>query len=186
MATLELERKHYHPQPVSKTRNHKIHRSVGYAYAINSFAHSQIPVESYSHVRPSISNSLYLHNTKNVIILLKNFKQQCAIHENFNFSELQSEFVNVVSQLVLLPITDISFSLTLETSAFFIFKKNNYEFHLNYFFEDENDDLDDDKAVLISYDENTKLPSISGEFPHVIKELKYLLNLEAPAVVWIY
>ncbi len=159
-------------------------RGDGYCLALNNFVHSTVPAERYNHIRPSIHQSLYLHETKNLVLHLNRFKKLCELDSSYNYENLKGEFTKVIFELLSLPFDNISYSLTFENSVFFILLKDDFEFHLNYFFNDENYGFGEE-AVLITYINGVKQPSKDDGLDDVILHLKSILNPEETYTFWL-
>ncbi len=153
-----------------------------YSFAIDGFTHSTMARASFNPIRPSVHGSMYLHHTKNYVVLLNQFKQSCENDSNYNYLELEETFKEVALGLSELSLDELSFSLTYENSAFFVIRKENKEYHLNYFFDYNPGDHEDDQVVLVGYESGIKQPSRSGSFNSILKYLKLIFNNESSPI----
>ncbi|APY08372.1 hypothetical protein BWZ20_08700 [Winogradskyella sp. J14-2] len=149
-----------------------------YSFAVNNFMHTMVPAVSFDHVRPSIVSSMALHNSKKFVVYLSKFNALCDLEQDYEYNELKSKFTDVLFELMSFINSDLSFSLTNENSVFFTFKSGDYEVHLNYFFDFDENDIDDDEIVFTYYEKNIKKESFGGRLKDILSTLKSILNEE--------
>jgi len=142
--------------------------------ALNNFMHAKVPVIQNNPIKAGIKRSMYLHQTKNYIVLLQEFERQTQIFPNYQ--DRKEEFSSVVSSLFDLSPNNLSFSLTNDDSVFFIFKKGGFEIHFNYYLECDETDLEEEQVIFTLYEQGVKKPSFSGTLPEAIEQLENILE----------
>jgi len=177
--TLAKSRKENYDKQIAAKNRHG-----SYYFVFNDFLHSTVPADNYNHIRPSIHHSLYLHETKNLVVHLNKFRELCRLNPNYTHKNLKYKFNKVISELVSLPFENISYSLTHEDSIFFVLQKNEFEFHLNYFFNEGGKNEFEEEAILMTYKNNEKQPSIADYLNFILDHLRTITHPKENEIYW--
>ena len=103
-------------------------------------------------------------------LLTMQYEKMSEHFAEIDFSEIRQKSSEVVSFLLDLSPSALSFELTGENSIFYTFKKDEFSFYIHYFF--EKDEFDDYEATLIKYNDTQKLESISGDILFILYEVE--------------
>lgn len=123
------------------------------------------------------------HNWSNkLFIKLSNvIKAQYELYTDYyvdiHLDEIMNISAPILSELILLNPDAFSLELTNEESIFYTFKKDDYSFYFQHYFETEADGFN---ASMVSFKGDKKLESTSGNIVDLIDKVKCSLTYSTP------
>ena len=101
-------------------------------------------------------------------ILNVQYKNFAEYYNNFSLGEIKSITSSIISELISLSPDAFSLELTNEESIFYTFKKYDYSFYIQQYFETEDDGFN---ATLVSFKGDNKIDSINGNINSIIESI---------------
>lgn len=137
-----------------------------------SFFNSKIGVEFSN---PSDVNIGTQHNVTNKLfikldkVLSVQYKHFAEYYNNISLNEIKSITSGIISELISLSPDAFSLELTNEESIFYTFKKDDFSFYIQQFFETEDDGFN---ATLVSFKGDNKINSINGNINIILSSIE--------------
>jgi len=93
------------------------------------------------------------------------YKAISAFYKNISLGDILSITSGIISELISLSPDSFSLELTNEESIFYTFKKGDYSFYLEQYFETEDDGFN---ATLVCYKGDNKMDSLNGNISNLL------------------
>ena len=95
--------------------------------------------------------------------------------------EIKSITSSIISELISLSPDAFSLELTNEESIFYTFKKDDYSFYIQQYFETEDDGFN---ATLVSFKGDNKIDSINGNINSIIESIESKISAYTSSASW--
>jgi preprotein translocase subunit YajC len=108
------------------------------------------------------TNKMFLKFTN---LLSEQYKAISAFYDNISLGDIISITSGIISELISLSPDSFSLELTNEESIFYTFKKGDYSFYIQQYFETEEDGFN---ATLVCYKGDNKMDSLNGNIRNLL------------------
>jgi hypothetical protein len=112
------------------------------------------------------TNKMFIKLSNILNLQYKNFAEY---YNNISLGEIKSITSSIISELISLSPDAFSLELTNEESIFYTFKKDDYSFYIQQYFETEDDGFN---ATLVSFKGDNKIDSINGNINSIIESIE--------------
>ncbi len=102
-------------------------------------------------------------------LLTEQFKAFSEYYKGISLGEIKSITSNIISELISLSPDAFSLELTNEESIFYTFKKDDYSFYIQQYFEIEDDGFN---ATLVTFKGDKKIDSINGNVNSILVSIE--------------
>ena len=124
---------------------------------------------------PSSTNIGTHHNETNKLFIKLNkilndqFINISEYYNNISLGEIKSITSSIINKLISLSPDAFSLELTNEESIFYTFKKDDYSFYIQHYFETEDDGFN---ATLVTFKGENKIDSINGDINNILASIE--------------
>lgn len=146
----------------------------------DSFFKSKIGEDFF---RPTLAQVGTQHNETNKMfikfsnILADQYKAYSEFYKNISLGEIKSITSSIISELISLSPNAFSLELTNEESIFYTFKKDDFSFYIQQYFETEDDGFN---ASLVTFKGENKVDSINGNINDLLASIEQKFSNTIP------